>query len=78
MGKFVPLNYAGIDFVLTALFVTIFVEQWLSTKNHLPACIGLAASALCRVLLGSSAFLIPSMGLIALLLLLTRGKEANA
>lgn len=78
VGKFVPLNYEGIDFVLTALFVTIFVEQWLSTKNHLPACIGLAASVVCRILFGSSAFLIPSMGLIALLLLLTRGKEAKA
>lgn len=77
-GQWIPLNYDGIDFVLTALFVTIFVEQWLSTKNHLPACIGLGASILCRLLFGSSAFLIPSMGLIALLLLLTRGKEAAA
>ena len=77
-GQWIPLNYEGIDFVLTALFVTIFVEQWLSTKNHLPACIGLGASILCRLLFGSSAFLIPSMGLIALLLLLTRGKEAVA
>lgn len=76
-GQWIPLNYEGIDFVLTALFVTIFVEQWLSTKNHLPAVIGLAASIACRVLFGSSAFLIPSMGLIALLLLLTRGKEAK-
>ena len=77
-GQWIPLNYEGIDFVLTALFVTIFVEQWLSTKKHLPACIGLGASILCRLLFGSSAFLIPSMGLIALLLLLTRGKEAAA
>lgn len=77
-GQWIPLNYEGIDFVLTALFVTIFVEQWLSTKNHLPACIGLGASILCRVIFGSGAFLIPSMGLIALLLLLTRRKEAAA
>lgn len=77
-GQWIPLNYEGIDFVLTALFVSIFVEQWLSTKNHLPACIGLGASILCRVIFGSGAFLIPSMGLIALLLLLTRRKEAAA
>ena len=77
-GQWIPLNYEGIDFVLTALFVTIFVEQWLSTKNHLPACIGLGASILCRVIFGSGAFLIPSMGLIALLLLPTRRKEAAA
>ena len=75
VGQLLPMNYEGIDFVLTALFVTIFVEQWLSTKNHLPALIGLGASILCLILFGSSSFLIPSMGLIALLLLLTRGKE---
>lgn len=75
VGQLLPINYEGIDFVLTALFVTIFVEQWLSTKNHLPALIGLGASVLCLILFGSSSFLIPSMGLIALLLLLTRGKE---
>lgn len=75
VGQLLPINYEGIDFVLTALFVTIFVEQWLSTKNHLPALIGLGASILCLILFGSSSFLIPSMGLIALLLLLTRGKE---
>lgn len=75
VGQLLPINYEGIDFVLTALFVTIFVEQWLSTKSHLPALIGLGASVLCLILFGSSSFLIPSMGLIALLLLLTRGKE---
>lgn len=75
VGQLLPMNYEGIDFVLTALFVTIFVEQWLSTKNHLPALIGLGASVLCLILFGSSSFLIPSMGVIALLLLLTRGKE---
>ena len=75
VGQLLPMNYEGIDFVLTALFVTIFVEQWLSTKNHLPALIGLGASVLCLILFGSSSFMIPSMGIIALLLLLTRGKE---
>ena len=76
VGQLLPINYEGIDFALTALFVTIFVEQWLSVKNHVPALIGVGASVVCLVLFGSSAFLIPSMGLIALLLLLTREKEA--
>ena len=78
VGQLLPINYEGIDFALTALFVTIFVDQWLSVKNHLPALIGVGASALCLLLFGSGSFLIPSMGLIALLLLLTRQKEANA
>ncbi len=75
VGQLLPINYAGIDFALTALFVTIFVEQWLSVKNHVPALIGVGASVVCLGFFGSSSFLIPSMGLITLLLLLTRGKE---
>lgn len=67
-GSLLPINYEGIDFVLTALFVTIFVEQWLSTKNHLPALIGLGATALCLMLFGADLFLIPSMAVIAALL----------
>ncbi len=77
MGQLLPINYEGIDFALTALFVTIFVDQWLSVKNHLPALIGVGASVLCLLLFGSGSFLIPSMGVIALLLLLTRQKEAK-
>lgn len=75
VGQLLPINYEGIDFALTALFVTIFVEQWLSVKNHVPALIGVGASVVCLGVFGSGSFLIPSMGLIALLLLLTRGKE---
>ena len=77
VGALVPLNYEGIEFVLTALFVTIFVEQWLSTKNHRPACIGLAATAGCLLIFGKDVFLIPSMIVIALLLTILRktGKE---
>lgn len=71
-GSLIPLNYEGIDFVLTALFVTIFVEQWLSTKNHLPALIGVVSTVLCLVIFGQEIFLIPSMLLIAALLTLLR------
>ena len=78
IGTLIPINYEGIEFVLTALFVTIFVEQWLSTKNHLPAIIGVASTTICLLCFGKDIFLIPSMGLIALLLTLMRktGKEA--
>lgn len=76
-GSLIPVNYEGIEFVLTALFVTIFVEQWLSTKNHRPAIIGLASTALCLLIFGKDVFLVPSMAIIALLLTLMRktGKE---
>ena len=76
-GSLIPINYEGVDFALTALFVTIFVEQWLSTKNHLPAILGVAATVASLLLFGSDVFLIPSMALIAAALILMRktGKE---
>ena len=74
-GSLLPLNFEGIEFVLTALFVTIFVEQWLSTKNHVPAIIGVAATAICLVFFGKDVFLIPSMALIAATLILMRKRR---
>ena len=78
-GDLLPLNFEGIEFVLTALFVTIFVEQWLSAKNHFPALTGLAATAVCLLIFGRDVFLIPSMCLIAAILIMARksGKEAR-
>lgn len=72
VGSLLPINYEGIEFVLTALFVTIFVEQWLSTKKRLPAVIGVASTVLCLLLFGKDIFLIPSMVAIALLLTVSR------
>ncbi len=68
-GAVVEFNSAGIDFAMTALFVTVFVEQWLSAKNHLPALIGLCVSVACLVIFGSEKFLIPAMVMISALLL---------
>ena len=77
-GRLLPLNFEGIEFVLTALFVTIFVEQWLSTKDHGPALVGLGATAVCLFVFGKDVFLIPSMAVIAAILILMRkGREAN-
>lgn len=76
-GSLLPINYEGVDFALTALFVTIFVEQWLSTKKHGPAIVGVAATVTCLVFFGADVFLIPSMAIIAVCLLIMRktGKE---
>ena len=78
-GSVLPLNFEGIEFVLTALFVTIFVEQWLSTRDHRPAVIGAAATALCLLIFGKDVFLIPSMAAITALLAMLRksGKEES-
>ena len=78
-GAMLPINFEGVEFVLTALFVTMFVEQWLSRKNHLPAIIGVGATVLCLILFGKNIFLIPSMALIAILLTISRktGRRAK-
>lgn len=71
-GTLIPISFEGVEFVLTALFVTMFVEQWLSSKNHTSAIIGVVSTALCLAVFGSEIFLIPSMVLIAVLLTVFR------
>lgn len=77
LGMVIPFNTEGIDFALTALFVTVFVEQWLSTGDHIPSLIGLGTSILCLILFGPGNFLIPSMVLITVLLALCRKKGGS-
>ena len=77
-GAVLPFSVEGIDFALTALFVTVFVEQWLSTKDHTAALAGLGASMVCLLIFGSENFLIPAMIAITLLLTLLRGRKGGA
>lgn len=78
-GSMLPFSTEGIDFALTALFVSVVTEQWLSTKEHSPALLGMGLSLLCLLLFGPENFLLPSMLLILLVLsLCRRGKEARA
>lgn len=74
VGTALQFNTAGIDFSMTALFVTVFIEQWLSTKNHISAVLGVLSSALCLFIFGSNNFLIPSMIVITVVLSLGRKK----
>lgn len=69
-GTLVKFNSEGIDFALTALFLTVFLEQWLTTKRHTPAIIGVVTSVMCLVIFGKDNFLIPTMLIIATLLCL--------
>ena len=72
LGQVIPFDTTGIDFSMTALFVTVFVEQWTSTKEHRPALLGVGATLFCLVLFGQEVFLIPSMVLITLALTMLR------
>lgn len=74
LGSVLNINFEGIDFALTALFVTILIDQWLSTKNHLPVFVGMISTAICLAIFGSEKFLIPSMIVIVVILTLTKSK----
>ena len=75
VGTIINFNTEGISFILTALFLTIFLEQWLSTKNHIPSIIGVGATVLCLLIFGKDNFLIPSMVFITILLLMFKEKK---
>ena len=72
-GGLIQFNTEGLDFVMTAMFVVIFLEQWLKDKDHTSALTGLGASAVCLALFGSDDFIIPAMLAILVSLTLLRG-----
>jgi 4-azaleucine resistance transporter AzlC len=72
MGTVLPFEFKGVEFVLTALFVAIFTDQWLSTKDHVPALIGAISTAACLLIFGKDNFLIPAMITITLALTVLR------
>lgn len=61
LGSFISFNTEGLEFVMTAMFVVIFMEQWKKEKKHYTAFIGVLASAGCLLLFGAESFLIPAM-----------------
>ena len=75
-GALLPFNTQGLEFVLTAMFVVIFLDQWLKEANHTSAILGLALSLLCLMAFGADGFIIPSMlAILAVLLLLRKLME---
>ena len=70
-GQLVAFNSGGIDFAMTALFVVIFIEQWLSSRRHLPAMVGVGVSLVC-LLIFQADFVIPAMVGIGVALLILR------
>ena len=76
-GSLLSFDSRGIDFALTALFITVFVEQWMSSKRHAPALIGVCVSVACLLIFGKERFLIPAMLIITLLLCLGRKEEKS-
>lgn len=78
LGQVLPFDMTGIDFAMTALFVTIFVDQWREAKSHLPAIVGLCSAAVCLLIFGGSNFILPSLIITVGILMAQRGRlETN-
>lgn len=75
IGSLILFSTDGMDFALTALFVTIFVDQWRCNHDKLPAVLGVLISLVCLLIFGSDYFLIPSMIAISAALILIRRIE---
>lgn len=74
-GNLIPASVNGIDFALTALFITIVVDQWRNTTDHRPALIGGITSLVFLLVVGSDNFLLPSLLVTSGLLILMSRKE---
>jgi 4-azaleucine resistance transporter AzlC len=61
LGELILFNTTGIDFAMTALFVVIFVEQWLAAKSHFAALLGLSCGVLSLIVFGPSNFILPAL-----------------
>ena len=72
-GSLIKFNTQGLDFVMTAMFVVIFLEQWLKEGRHYTALIGLGSALMCRLCFGSANFMVPTM--LCILALLAVGQK---
>lgn len=66
LGYIIHFDTTGIEFVMTALFVVMFINQWEESKDHRPALTGLGCSLSCLLVFGSQNFILPAMALIIL------------
>lgn len=74
LGSLIHFDTDGISFVMTSMFVVIFMEQWMKEKHHISAYIGLLVSAACLILFGADSFMLPTMAAIIALLAASRRK----
>ena len=77
-GSLISFNTEGIDFVMTAMFVVIFLNQWSKEKRHFSSYTGLIVSFAALVFFGADHFMIPAMAMILIILSLARKKEGSS
>ena len=66
LGALFSFNTEGLDFVMTAMFVVIFLEAWLKEKHHISSLIGLGCSVVCLMIFRAEGFMLPTMAAILL------------
>lgn len=75
-GSFVKFNTEGLEFVMTALFVVIFIERWMKEKRHHSALVGVGLSTVSLIIFGGTHFIIPAMlGILGTLTILRKPLE---
>lgn len=74
VGSLLKFDTTGISFVMTAMFVVIFLEQWLKEENHISSLIGIITAAICLICFGSDSFMLPTMAVIIILLTISKKK----
>lgn len=77
-GEMIKFNIAGIDFAMTAFFIVVFIEQWISSKNRLPAITGLISSAACLLIFGPGRFILPALAASAAVIFICGGGMKKA
>lgn len=78
LGSLITFNTEGLDFVMTAMFVVIFLDQWLKEHRHYTALIGVGVSAACLLIFGANSFMVPTMACILCLLTVFRKPIAKS
>lgn len=75
-GTVLNFNTEGLDFVMPALFIVIFLEQWLKEKDHISGILGIFLCTVWLMITGPDRFLIPSIiSILAVLTLFRRPLE---
>ena len=77
VGSLLKFDTDGISFVMTAMFVVIFLDQWLKEKKHYASCIGILVSFICLMIFGADNFMLPTMIAILVLFVLLRNNQKS-
>ena len=77
LGSFLRFDTTGLEFVMTALFVVMFMNQWQERKGHRPALMGLGCSLICLFFFRADHFILPAMVLIVLCFSLNWKKQSE-